>query len=225
MGTHGLPFVVSVPTTKEASPIQASDLMTVRTVSVNSHGRHPSLATHNQLQTTYALQPTKSAGSDDYYAPDFAEALASPVKYAFFQVLGYKFIHAIRPIEISSRIHESLKTSASIGALGGGVLAMVYTVLLFSSSKRHEPEDNYRTLRSLSLSLFQAMGKEIIFSACAAVIGATISGGENSNDLPYLVVAGLLGPIVALSLMLGALGIVIMVAWGSVKLKGRFARY
>ncbi|KJA16188.1 hypothetical protein HYPSUDRAFT_207248 [Hypholoma sublateritium FD-334 SS-4] len=203
MATHNLAFSDLVSTTKETDSIWQP-----------SH-----------LTTTTSLQPMKSAGSDDYCTPDFAEALASPVKYAFFQVLGYKVIQAIRPIEISSRIHQSLRSSASIGALGGGVLAMVYTVLLFSSSKRHEAEDNYPTLRSIASSLFQALGKEIIFSACAAVIGATITGRDNSNNLPYLIVAGLLGPIVALSLMLGALGVVIVVAWGSVKLKGRFEKY
>ncbi len=114
---------------------------------------------------------------------------------------------------------NSLRSPASIGALGGGVLAVVYIILLLSSSKRHVVEDNYLTLRSISSSLFQALGKEIIYSACAAVIGATITGRDNSNSLLCFVVAGLLGPIVALSLMLGALGIVIAVVRGSSELK------
>lgn len=153
---------------------------------------------------------------------DFAEVLASPAKYALFQVIGNEFMRAMGSINIWARgLSTPLFASASIGALGGAVLTIIYTALLIHSRKHQRQIEDFSTLWSLSSSLFQNLGKEVLYSALASIMGAFITGRHDSNHLVYLIFAGSLGPIVALSFMLGAVGLVMVLAWGGSKVTGK----
>ncbi|KAF8170437.1 hypothetical protein BJ912DRAFT_137966 [Pholiota molesta] len=184
--------------------------------------KHTYSSDAESLATRYILQYSRRTKSTVFPSFDLslhAEILASPVKYAIFEVLGYEFI---RGFGISSRVSGSLRSSAIIGALGGGVLTMVHLALSF---KYHNTREDYSTLRSLSTSLLQALWKETIFSLFAAIIGATLSGVNSSDDLRYTAVAGVVGPILALAVMFGILGVIIGVVWSVERLRGFVSRY
>ncbi|KAF9473902.1 hypothetical protein BDN70DRAFT_885400 [Pholiota conissans] len=178
------------------------------------------LSCHSNRAAYFSSQLTTFS---PYDLPSVAEALASPVKYAIFEVLGYEFIRAMAPFCVSSCVPGSLASSASIGALGGGVLTAVH--LSLSLKRLPALRDDSSNLYILAKSLFQALWKESVFSLFAALIGAAMSGITSSHGLSCAAAAGVFGPSLALAVMFGVLGVIIAVAWSRERLKDFFSRY
>ncbi|KAF8972241.1 hypothetical protein BDZ97DRAFT_1783876 [Flammula alnicola] len=173
-----------------------------------------------QHQTRHGGFSTLSSQHDDFSS--FAEASASPAKYAIFQVLGFKFIQATGQFDIPLCLSGSFGSSAKVGAFGGAVLTLLYLGLLLR--RRHLPQEDGSSFSSFS-SFVLVLGKEIVYSVLAAIIGASIAGRNSHHELFCFTLAGVLGPIIALMIMVGILALIIGAVWSTGKFKNWCSGY
>ncbi|KAF8150102.1 hypothetical protein B0H34DRAFT_175344 [Crassisporium funariophilum] len=148
----------------------------------------------------------------------FAEAAISPAKYSIFQVLGCKSLQAIGHPGISMTI----SSSARVGAVGGATLALLYFAMLFARKDGIWTENaKSRSYSSYGLLLI----KEMAYSGLSAAIGALSSGLNDQRDILLHIIAGFLGTLLFLCLMIVALGLIIWIAWVTEKSKDWYSGY
>ena len=151
-----------------------------------------------------------------HHIHSLAEISLSPAKYSIFQILGFKFFETIERTGIPP-FHLSLRSAATVGALGGTLLCLPYLALLFR--RRHLASDELKI--TSYFSYIQVLCKEIAYSGLAGVIGASAIGRSSAHELGYFAISGILGPVLFLVLMFGVVGMAIGVVWAIERVKYR----